>query len=90
MTPDNGNLSVQARLGQADHGEGAVRGALLLPVERGPLWIGVNEKHGPGAGQRGGHVDRERGLADAAFLVEPREDNHHGASYDEVLKYSNV
>jgi hypothetical protein len=54
-------------------------GALLGPVEGRPLWVGVNQDDALRLlGPLSGEMQRERGLADAALLIEERDD-HAGA-----------
>ena len=51
-------------------------GALLGPVEGRPLWVGVNQDGALGLlGPLSGEMQRERGLADAALLIEERNDH---------------
>src|SRR5690348_6291419 len=78
MSGELGRLAMQRVARQADHAEQAVETAartLLGPIEGRALRIGVDERDplslpGPLAGE----MQRERRLADAAFLVEQRDD----------------
>src|SRR4051812_17348546 len=52
--------------------------ALLRPVERRALWVGVDQRDALAAARPfAGEMQSERRLADAALLVEQRDD--HGA-----------
>jgi hypothetical protein len=54
----------------------AASGALLGPIERRSLWVGVDQGHTLSlTGPMPGEVQRERRLADAAFLVEQGDDH---------------
>ena len=83
VTGELRRLPVQRVARQADHAEQArhgLLGALRGPVESRPLRIGVDDRHAlslrrPGAGQ----VQGERRLADAAFLVEERDDHRRSS-----------
>src|SRR3546814_8936165 len=51
-------------------------GALLRPVQRRALWIGVDELDALAfARPLPGDMEGQRGLADAAFLIEERDDH---------------
>ena len=74
-----GRFAVQGVARQPDDGEAAGQaftGAGFGPVERGTLRIGVDEHDTlVAAGPFAGEMERERRLADAAFLVEQRDDH---------------
>jgi hypothetical protein len=56
-------------------------GSLLGPVEGRPLRVGVNQDDALGLlGPLSGEMQRERGLADAALLIEERKD--HSCAFD--------
>ena len=65
--------------GQADDAEQPPQSfpaALLRPVERGPLRIGVDQRDAlPAASPFASEVKGERRLADAAFLIEQCDDH---------------
>ena len=69
---------VQRSLGHADNGELRLGGAHGGPRERTALRIGIDEKHAMFAGREGvGEVDGKRRLADAALLIEQRDNHKH-------------
>src|SRR3546814_11210961 len=74
-----GCFDVQGVTGEADHTEEpgqSFGGALLGPVERGTLGIGVDQQDAaPLPRPLSGKVQRERGLADTALLIEERDDH---------------
>ncbi len=76
-----GRFTVERVAGQADDTEQPLQplpAALLRPVERRALRIGVDQGDAlAAAGPFTGEVQGERRLADAAFLVEERDD-HNG------------
>src|SRR5579872_448508 len=79
MTAELGGFAMQRVAREADDAEQAVMAsacALLGPVERRALRVGVDQRDplslpGPLAGEMQG----ERRLADAAFLIEQRDDH---------------
>ncbi len=72
-------FSVERVAGQADDTEQPLQplpAALLGPVERRPLRIGVDQRDALStASPFASKVQGERGLADAALLVEQRDDH---------------
>jgi hypothetical protein len=74
-----GRLMMEGIARKADDGEQsrqAFPGALLAPVERGALRVNVNQDDAFAlAGPMPGEMQGERGLADAALLIEERDDH---------------
>jgi hypothetical protein len=74
-----GRLMMEGIARKADDGEQsrqAFPGALLGPVERGALRVSVNQDDAFAlAGPLPGEMQGERGLADAALLIEERDDH---------------
>src|SRR5439155_6779887 len=69
-------LTVKRWLGHPDHREQRFRFAHGRPRKGTPLRIGIDEKHAAAAlRERGGKIDRDRRLADAAFLVQHAYDH---------------
>jgi hypothetical protein len=68
---------VNGRLGQADDGKARLALAGGGPVEGAALGVGINEQNAALPSSEGvGDVDGERRLADAAILVQERDDGH--------------
>ena len=87
---DFGGFTVQSVAREADYPEEpwkAFLGALLRPVERRPLWVGVNEDDPlASTSPRPREMQSEGGLADAALLVEERDD--HDALEEPICRFS--
>ena len=70
------DLPVKRRPGEADHGEQGFPLPCGRPVKGVSLGIGVDEQWArAGAGEAGGDVDAQGGLADPALLVEKPDDH---------------
>src|SRR5712692_6519718 len=82
-------LNMQAVAGEAEHAEQrgqSFLGPLLRPVESRALRVRVDDHDALALGGPGsGHMQRQRGLADAALVVEERND--HGASPERTTSH---
>ncbi len=73
---ERADVAMQRRLWQAHYRKPALGCALIPPVKGGPLGVGIDQQNPAAFSQDRGEMDRKRGLADPAFLVQERYDRH--------------
>jgi hypothetical protein len=65
------HVFVQRRLRHADHRKQSLPFPRRLPVQRAALRVGIDQQSAlAGQSQRSSQINRQRGFADATFLIE--------------------